>query len=365
MNSLFRWLVIVLCLLWGLVGCAAGLPLSKGVDLLRKLNLPQERGRQPAQQAAVEQPVTIIPLAGDLVTPKAELSGLAWYGDLLIFLPQFPRRLDNQLYFLPRQEILRFLHQGSAGPLVPQPLPLINGESATLLAGFDGFEAIAFQGDQAFLTVEAYPNKTMLSYLLTGQMAPDLSGLTLDLQTFQEIQPQTKLINSGDEAILLADDQVLTFYELNGFILNDQPMAHRFTQADLQPLGTLPFPTIEYRITDATPLDAANRFWAINYFFTGDKHIRDLDLGPDPLAVQYGIGVTHQTSKAVERLVEFQYTPEGITRIDQPPIQLQLLDGLARNWEGIVRLEEGELSGFLLVTDRFPETLFAFVPRPK
>ena len=57
--------------------------------------------------------------------------------------------------------------------------------------------------------------------------------------------------------------------------------------------------------------------------------------------------------------VEFQYNEEGITRIDQPPIQLQLLPDDLRNWEGIVRLDD---RGFLIVTDKFPETILGFVP---
>ena len=35
--------------------------------------------------------------------------------------------------------------------------------------------------------------------------------------------------------------------------------------------------------------------------------------------------------------------------------------GVARNWEGIARLEG---RGFLLVTDQFPDTILAFVPYP-
>jgi hypothetical protein len=38
---------------------------------------------------------------------------------------------------------------------------------------------------------------------------------------------------------------------------------------------------------------------------------------------------------------------------------LQLSDEAARNWEGVVRLED---RGFLLVTDTFPRTLLGFVP---
>jgi hypothetical protein len=56
---------------------------------------------------------------------------------------------------------------------------------------------------------------------------------------------------------------------------------------------------------------------------------------------------------------------EGIIPSATPPIYLQLLPGgISRNWEGVVRYQDGELDGFLLVTDEFPTTMLGFVPRP-
>jgi hypothetical protein len=60
--------------------------------------------------------------------------------------------------------------------------------------------------------------------------------------------------------------------------------------------------------------------------------------------------------------VELQYATDGITLTKTPPIQLQLeFRSAPRNWEGLARLDG---LGFLLVTDKFPETLFGFVPYP-
>jgi len=57
--------------------------------------------------------------------------------------------------------------------------------------------------------------------------------------------------------------------------------------------------------------------------------------------------------------VEMQITDEGIALIDQAPIQLDLPGEDARNWEGIARLDE---RGFLVVTDKYPQTLLGLVP---
>ena len=40
--------------------------------------------------APAEAQVRVIPLAAPLDTPRAEISGLAWHGDDLILLPQYP-----------------------------------------------------------------------------------------------------------------------------------------------------------------------------------------------------------------------------------------------------------------------------------
>lgn len=317
---------------------------------------------QPNLAPVIEQPVTLIPLGEPLAGQPPEISSMAWYRDALVLAPQFPQRFDNQFFYLPKTEILDFLQGATSGPLTPQPLPLAELELTVQIAGYEGFEAIAFAGETVFLTVEAEESEGMVGHLLTGFIAPDLSVLRLDPEQRVEIPPQAQLENMTDEAIVLADNQVLTFYEANGFVVNPRPVAHRFSINGLQPLDPIPIPNLEYRLTDATPLDEKNRFWVVNYFFPGDE---GLTLGPDPLATRYGVGPTHAQQQTVERLVEMQYSGDRIIVVDAPPIQLQLLDDVARNWEGIVRLETPEINGFLLVTDRFPETLLGFVPRPE
>ena len=64
--------------------------------------------------------------------------------------------------------------------------------------------------------------------------------------------------------------------------------------------------------------------------------------------------------KVIARLLEFELTETSVTLVDRPPIQLELHPLGLRNWEGIVRLED---RGFLLVTDKFPETILGFVPK--
>jgi hypothetical protein len=300
-----------------------------------------------------------IPLAGPAAQRNAEFSGMAWYRDTLILLPQYPDyfTLDGQgvLFGLPKADLLAFLDGAMPGPLQPFEIPFSAAGLADALPGFEGYEAIAFDGERAYLTVEAETWSDSSGYLVAGWMAPDLSSLTVVTSNVAQLPSQSGLGNKSDEALVVTPEGVLTIHEVNGAEFNPAPFVHRFV-GDLIPLGTAPFPQIEYRITDATALDDTGHFWAINYFFPGDD---ELATTSDPIAEQHGRGPTHSIRPQVERLVEFVFDGEQVTQSAEPPIQLQLTL-LARNWEGIASLDE---RGFLLITDQFPETTLAFVAR--
>lgn len=196
----------------------------------------------------------------------------------------------------------------------------------------------------------------MHGYLVTGQISSDQSEITLDTSKIAEIPVAFPSENHTDEAILIENNSILTFFEVNGANLNHTPAAHVF-DFNLNSEGTISFPNIEYRVTDAAT-DSGNSFWVINYFFPGDI---DLATNNDPLAEKYGKGKTHTQHSQVERLVEMNYSPNGITLANSAPVQLTLDGDNARNIEGLALLDN---KGFLIVTDKFPSTLFMFVPRP-
>ena len=334
------------------------------------------------EQVVIEQPVTPIPLTGPLTRRDAEVSGLAWYGDALIILPQYPDfsgrestaaaevESDGLLFALSREEIVAFLDGVVAGPLEPRPIPLYAPGLEERIPGYQGYEAIALadggnreDGARVFFTIEAETDRPQ-AYLLAGEIAPDLSAVTVDVSRWAEIPSQSGLSNQSEEALVVVHtdietdtlNRVVTIHEANGLIPNPQPMAHIF-RADLSVVGTLPFPNIEYRVTDATAVNEENRFWVINYFYPGDH---DLDTADDPLTKRYGQGATHARRRTVERLVELQYTETGIVLVERPPLTLELGEE-SRNWEGIARLDG---RGFLLMTDKFPSTILVFIAEP-
>jgi hypothetical protein len=303
-----------------------------------------------------------IPLAGDAALDIAELSGLAWDGDRLVLLPQYPDRFQSAhegvLFAIDRAVLEAHIEHTSDQPIEPTRIELVAPGLLEAIEGQEGFESIAFTGRRAYLTIEARRSDRMVGYLVRGELDADGARLVIDTHTLAEIPAATELDNAADEALLVLDDRVLTLYEANGAGVNTAPRAHLFDPS-LQALGTIPFPSIEYRVTDASSVDADHRFWVVNYLYSGDRSkyrpVRDA------IAARYGRGETHRREQSVERLLELQYTPAGITLVERPPIVFRLEPG-DRNWEGLVRWGD---RGFLVVTDRHPETIFGYVPRPR
>lgn len=308
--------------------------------------IPEPPRLDPAEEAVLR-----ISLEGDAASRDIEFSGMAWSGDDLILLPQYPGSFGDRAFAIPKAELLKAV-QGDAAALTPRDLAFDDG-GATEIEGFEGFEAIAFEGQRVYVSVETESGR---GYLMKGQMAPELGGLVLDGTRSGPMDPQAKVDNMSYEALLVAPDQgLLAFFEAYGAKVNSAPSVKRFG-LDARAQADLPMAAIEYRITDVTAPDDQGRFWAINYWYPGDK---DLATDRDPIVDEYGEGPTHKLSEVVERLVELKVGAAGVVMSGAAPIGLQLAEK-GRNWEGIARLDD---LGFLIVTDKFPETILAFVPR--
>ena len=307
-----------------------------------------------------------IPLAQPLSSWNSEISSMEWYGDTLIIVPQFPwfsdkeSSWDGDLYAISKESLVKYLSGKSGGKLTPQAIPLSAPGLLMAVEGFDGFEGIAFHDDQVYMTIEASDNRGATGYVVSGEIAPDLSVVTLDMNTIQNLPSQANRSNKSDEVIFVAGEEVVTMYEVNGVNINTNPFA-RYFNLDLAGPFPRPLPHVEYRLTDATAPDEQGRFWVINIYWDGEPvYYSDAD----PIAQKYGEGPSHHRQENMERLLEMQYSPDGITLTERPPVQIKLSSlRIPRNWEALARLDDDPsgLHGFLIATDKFPGTVFAFL----
>ena len=296
--------------------------------------------------------------------PKAEFSGLAWYGDWLVFLPQYPgqyaeRGSDGSLFYLERDEIIAYLANGDSHPLIPKIIALDADNLFSRFVGYEGFEAIVFLDEKVFLTIESKQKTGMMGYVVVGEINDGNDPvITLDLDHAVEIPPQANLSNMTDEALLIFDDHLYTFYEANGQSVNENPVSHTFSLL-LEPFDAVDLVNIPFRLTDVTRADEDGKFWAMNYFYPGDRKLEG-DFGHDLFS---NLPTDEQVPNIVERIISLKFDSGGsIGAGKDEPICLELReDGEARNWEGIVILDG---FGFLMVTDQYPETIVGFVEYP-
>ena len=310
-----------------------------------------------------ESAVQEIALIGPASEPKAEISGMAWCDSNLILLPQYPDRFSkdgvDHVFSIPDSDLDGYLSGQNKDKIDPQWVPFDSDGVEDLIDGFEGFESIVFNGDDFYVSIEAHQCGGivnwggMVSYFVKGQVESDCSGLALDKNSMQSQVTPVDIANLSYETLLVYQDRLYAIYEANGQDINPDPTAYVF-DLNLGSLMEIGMANIEYRITDATEVDELGYFWAINYFFPRDEELLPEE---DLIALTYGIGESHLTSETVERIIKLRVGKNEIELADQEPIYLELLEDDSRNWEGIVRFGDG----FLLVTDKFPTTILAFV----
>jgi len=324
-----------------------------------------EEGSRDGSSGIPTARVNLIPLDGPLASPDAEVSSMAWQGDTLIIMPQYPDRFAPEgmlgIFGVGKKTILDVLDGKSTDPINPHLVLCKAPGLAQVVKGFDGLEAMGCIGNRYYMTVEAKDDTVMAGFLVTGHydLIDDL--VIMDLTRLTSIPMGLNIPNVAEEALIIDGDKVITLSEANGLNVNPEPKAKVFN-AEAGFIHSLPMPQIEYRLTDATALDDARRFWVINYFYPPES--KKLDPAPDPELARFGDPDSFDPDRCIERLLELRLTDDGrIVRTDTPPLNLELLpDGACRNWEGVVRLDG---RGFLLMTDKYPGTLLAFVPLPE
>ena len=291
-----------------------------------------------------------ITLNGDITNPDQEVSGLAWYKDNLILLPQYPR---DRIYSIPKTQILDFLDSFRT-TISPKEIKWNSSGLDKSICGFEGYESIIFDDDTVYVTIEAERRKKNSGFIARGIIDNIENEIIINKKSLKKIKTPVMLRNMTYETILINNNSVITIYEVNSAKVNKSPTYYQFDK-NLKLDVKKPFPITEYRITDATEIDNEGKFWVINHFWPGDYDL----LKPD---LNYTI-TKKEDIKPVERLLEFQIVDEKIVRTETPPINIQLSKfGDSRNWEGIVRLDN---KGFLIVTDKFPGTILAFIPLSK
>jgi len=291
-------------------------------------------------------PIQEIELEGIITNPKQEISGMDWYNDNLFLLPE---NLGGYLFMVKKNEIQKQLSL-KKGSIKPIKTMFNTPDYSKSIPGFDGFEAIAFYENSVYVTIEADENGEMVGYIAWGNIDPNSYEITILEKNIQKINTPIQINNLSYESIIHHGNNLLLLYEANGSNLRKDPYQLLISLNDFSS-KKIKGPNIEYRITDATKVKK-NKFWAINYYWPGDK--KNLKPSLDKLSKNKKTN----SDQTIERLVEFKIKRNSISLTRKKPINLILEEGNSRNWEAIVRFGE---SGFLIATDKYPRMILAYI----
>jgi len=213
-------------------------------------------------------------LAGDLAERKLEASGLAWYKDHLIILPQFPHKWDDEfdgaIYFIPKERIESYINGEDKNPIEGRKIKFVaEGLDEIGKRRGSGYEAITFINDTVYVSIESINGDESESYVVKGVFDFAEKKIVLNANSKFEIKSQTKIHNMGEETILEFNNYIYVIHEANGGNVNESPFATKLS-GNLAQEEKIIFPNIEYRITDATQVDSTGKFYAINYFYPGE-----------------------------------------------------------------------------------------------
>ena len=299
-----------------------------------------------------EAKVQEIKLLGLITDRKQEISGMDWYQDRLFLLPE---NMGGFLFSISKAEILDAIVGSKGVAITPKKTRFKTPDYSSLIKGFDGFEAIAFDGDKIYISIEAEHNGKMIAYLVWGKIDSKSLEVNINEKSLQPISTPIQLDNISFESLLINDKDIIMIYEANGLNLRKNAKQTVFSHKRKN-TSQIDFPNIEYRITDVTRIDNNGRFWAINYFWPGDKKL--LIPGKDNVLNKIKQGSSHSRSDQIERLVEFQLNKDEISISDTKPIQLFLESSASRNWEAVARLDD---RGLLIATDKHPKMILGYV----
>lgn len=296
----------------------------------------------------------VLPLDLDSVPGVGEFSSLAWWGDDLLVLPQFPTGPESDgLLVISRDSLARAIGEVERGaavrPLRPELFRVAVDGITDSIPDYDGFEALAIDGDRCYALVEYGDDLRggWGSRLLAGRIDGDARLVRFEHLGALRLEGPQMRRNFTHEALILEENEIWVFPELNGPGVVESSSLLRFGE-DLRFHGRAVLPSLEFRVTDATEVDDTGRFWVLDIFWPDDVATIRPALGREP----------------VERLVPLQVVGGVVVRDARRAILDLRADGQRpmHNWEGVARWGD---AGFLLVTDSYPADLLAYVARPR
>lgn len=290
---------------------------------------------------------------------NGEYSGLCWYEDDLVLLPQYPsyfrKESGRDLIFLAsKEEIAKSIKKKGEYNLALKEVEVINNLTYKILPGYEGFEAICYDGEYFFLSIE-YNTSAGEGVVVKAKMSDNKRELTILNDEYIKVPLASDIFNASYESMFCDDNYLYLIYEGNGKRVNKRAVVKKIAK-DFSSIEDITMDSIEYRITDVTTFDESGDGWAINYFWPGNYksyHPEDDTISNEYLDI-------NNIEQGIERIIPLTLTDNGVIydKSREPIYIKREFQDYSNNWEGIVRYKD---KGFLIITDKFPTTVFQYI----
>ncbi|RAJ02383.1 hypothetical protein LX64_03395 [Chitinophaga skermanii] len=280
-----------------------------------------------------------IPLPAAISSNFYEYSGLAKYNNELLLLPQFKKCTgSDSLYSISLEDVRKYRTEKT-------PVTAYKSYSLTnlgeiynkLSAEWEGFEAIAVNGNQVWLTVETHDGNPNC-YVLTGII--DGNKIVLDPQNVLALKRPYDCDNMGFECLTYFDKHLLALYEDNASLV--QPYGYWIDPVNNQ-TSKINMPRLYFRITDICA--DKEYIYGINYYFGGKDDYKCYAAGKEK-------AIREAIPNLPERLEGNDITFARIVRCHLGDgngewEEVMRIRSTKTNWEGMVQYDKG----FLLISD--------------
>ena len=170
-----------------------------------------------------------IQLSGLITDKKQEISGLEWYQDNLVLLPE---NLGGFVYMIPKERIKKQLRSSKPEPLEPRQVSFKTADYSKIIPGFQGFEAIAFKNEFVAITLEAKNDKEMHGYYAWGTINPESFEIMIPEKNLLELPVPVQVKNFTFESLLIHEEKAIVYFEANGRNLRENAWQYTISLAD-------------------------------------------------------------------------------------------------------------------------------------
>ena len=173
-------------------------------------------------EQTVERTPTLLKIGGPIKNSDEEVSGMDWYNDNLILLPE---NLNGYVFAIKKAELDSRINGNDTTTIFPEQIKLNTPNYKELVPGFDSFEAIAFRGYEVYLTIEVKFADSMSCLLARGHIDEKTLEITVPEQNLTVIDVPTYVDNMSYESLVIDKDRVIALFEANGDSLIKSPYA--------------------------------------------------------------------------------------------------------------------------------------------